>query len=172
MPDVQQPRWQPDYRALTSWRATALESLRAYPASGRGAYLRYHDDPAAFIDHWAEKNVELVSAARGAISCRTLRRAPSLPLRHVLWRERHDPSPYEHGVPLSRDFRPRDAWPLPRGGVRRGYDVLTPSCGVPQLSLTCGHFEKYLLPPTCATLMREILIRGGDDGSAGIFRCR
>jgi hypothetical protein len=66
MPDVQQPRWQPDYRALTSWRATALESLRAYPASGRGAYLRYHDDPAAFIDHWAEKNVELVSAAHGA----------------------------------------------------------------------------------------------------------
>ncbi len=24
----------------------------------------------------------------------------------------------------------------------------------------------------CANLMREILIRGGDDGSAGIFRCR
>jgi hypothetical protein len=30
----------------------------------------------------------------------------------------------------------------------------------------------YKLPPTCANLMREILIRGGDDGSAGIFRCR
>jgi hypothetical protein len=26
--------------------------------------------------------------------------------------------------------------------------------------------------PSCANLMREILIRGGDDGSAGIFRCR
>jgi phage terminase large subunit len=54
MLDAQRSRWQPDYHALTSWRATALESLRAYPASGRGAYLRYCDDPVAFIDHWAD----------------------------------------------------------------------------------------------------------------------
>ena len=27
-------------------------------------------------------------------------------------------------------------------------------------------------PESCANLMREILIRRGDDGSAGIFRCR
>ena len=35
-----------------------------------------------------------------------------------------------------------------------------------------GHLEKWLLLPTCANLMREILIRRGDDGSAGIFRYR
>jgi hypothetical protein len=39
-------------------------------------------------------------------------------------------------VPLSRDFRPHDTWPLPRGGVRRGYDGLRPSCGVLLLSST------------------------------------
>ena len=35
-----------------------------------------------------------------------------------------------------------------------------------------GASKKWFLLPSCANLMREILIRGGDDGSAGIFRCR
>jgi hypothetical protein len=35
-----------------------------------------------------------------------------------------------------------------------------------------GTSKNSSFPPTCANLMREILIRGGDDGSAGIFRCR
>jgi hypothetical protein len=38
--------------------------------------------------------------------------------------------------------------------------------------MTIGHLEKWLLHLAYANLMNEILIRGGDDGPAGIFRCR
>ena len=60
----------------------------------------------------------------------------SLLLRSALWHESRGPWLCEHGVPPSRDVRPHDAWPLPRGGERHASDVLMLSCGAPQLSST------------------------------------
>jgi hypothetical protein len=80
--------------------------------------------------------ITLRHAFLGTIFCRALRREPSLPLQRALWSESRGLSLCEHGVPPSRDFRPRDAWPLPRGAGPRACDVLMPSCGVPQLSST------------------------------------
>ncbi len=80
--------------------------------------------------------ITLRHASLGTIFCHALRCEPSPPLRRALWHEPRGPSLCEHGVPPSRDFRPRDAWPLPRDGERHASDVLMLSCGAPQLSLT------------------------------------
>jgi hypothetical protein len=69
-----------------------------------------------------------------AISCHTPRRESLLPLERALWREARGLSLCVHDVPLSRDVRPHDAWPLPRGVWRRACNVLMPSCDVPKLS--------------------------------------
>jgi hypothetical protein len=81
---------------------------------------------------------------RGTISCRAPRRESLLPLQSALWRESRGPSLCEHGVPPSHDVRHRDAWPLPRGGGRHAYDVLMPSCGVPQLSSTWDFLDSVV----------------------------
>jgi hypothetical protein len=80
--------------------------------------------------------ITLRHASLGTIFCHALRCEPSPPLQRALWRKSRGPSLYEHGVRPSRDFRPRDAWPLPRGGERHASDVLMLSCGALQLSLT------------------------------------
>ena len=48
------------------------------------------------------------------------------------------PRPGAHGVQPSRDFRPRDVWPLLRDGARRASNVLMLSCDALKLSLTCN----------------------------------
>src|ERR1700730_6779489 len=80
--------------------------------------------------------ITLRHASLGTIFYRALRCEPSPPLRRALWHESRGPWLCEHGVPPSRDVRPHDAWPLPRGGERHASDVLMLSCGAPQLSLT------------------------------------
>ena len=74
----------------------------------------------------------------GTISCRAPRRAPWRPRRRGASREQRAHAPCAHGTLPSRDDRSHDAWPLPRGVWRRGHDVLTPACDVPQLFSTWG----------------------------------
>jgi len=68
---------------------------------------------------------------------RALRDGPLPPLQRVLCRELRGPELGEHGVQPFHDFQPRDAWPLPRDGVRHASDVLMLSCDALKLSLTC-----------------------------------
>jgi hypothetical protein len=77
--------------------------------------------------------ITLRHASLEIIFYRALRCEPSPPLRSALWHVSRGPSLCEHGVPPSRDVRPRDAWPLPRDGERHASDVLMLSCGAPQL---------------------------------------
>jgi hypothetical protein len=80
--------------------------------------------------------ITLRQASLRTIFFRVRLREPSLRHQRALWRESHGRSLYEHDVRPSHDFRPRDAWLPPRGGVRHALDVLMLSCGTPQLSLT------------------------------------
>jgi hypothetical protein len=61
-----------------------------------------------------------ISMYRETISCRAPRHEPSPPLQRGLSHEGREPSPCEHGAPPSREVRPRDVWPPPHGGGRRG----------------------------------------------------
>jgi hypothetical protein len=115
-------------RAGTRWSATAWRCAGG-PTGMRCCRCK-----------WAREWVAALGPI-SPISCHAPRHGPSLPLQRILWRDARGRPLCEHGAPPSRDFRPRDAWPLLRGAGQHAWHVLTPSCDVQQLSWTWNPSE-------------------------------
>jgi hypothetical protein len=72
---------------------------------------------------------------------RVLHHGPLLLLQSDAYYELRVTWQCERDAPPFRDVRHRDALPLQCGAEQHAYDVLLPSYGVLQLSLTCGFLQ-------------------------------